>query len=62
MALRVSLESLGVYNRIKDSVIGNEKDFKELSVKCYLCQVEGHIAIHCTKFKKIEGNLAAKKN
>eukprot|EP00347_Sterkiella_histriomuscorum_P008075 403346469 len=62
MASKVSIESLILYNKIKDSVTYNEKDFKLLALKCYVCDGEGHISIHCKKFFKLKGNLKRKSN
>ena len=58
MALKVSSEtSLIMYHKIRESVIGNEMDFRQLKIRCYICYTVGHIAINCKQFHRYRGNL-----
>lgn len=58
MALKVSSEiALMMYHKIRESVVGNEKDFRQLHIKCYICYTLGHIAIDCKQFHRFKGNL-----
>lgn len=57
MALQVSIESIGIFNKIKDSINDDPKNYVKLNLRCYLCENDGHIAIDCSKFNKIKSNL-----
>ena len=42
---------------MRDSCGEGEHDYSELHLKCYVCERSGHIALDCSKFAKIKGNL-----
>ena len=37
-----------------------EEDLAPLCVTCYLCQITGHMAVNCSYFCEIRGNLKMK--
>jgi hypothetical protein len=45
------------YEQIRFSILENPKNYAPLYLKCYHCQLKGHIAIHCDFFSHIKGNL-----
>lgn len=58
MALKVSSEqALLLYHRIRENSLMNEKDFRLLKIRCYICNTLGHIAVDCKQFPRFKGNL-----
>jgi len=46
-----------VYEDLRYKLIENPKNFTPLYLKCYHCQLKGHIAIDCDFYQHIKGNL-----
>jgi CRP-like cAMP-binding protein len=47
MALKVSEEAILLYHKIRQTINNGDKNYKSLQIKCYICYVNGHIAIDC---------------
>lgn len=58
MALKVeNMQALSMYHKMRESVIINQKDFRMLKIRCYVCYSVGHIALDCKQFPRLKGNL-----
>ena len=47
MALKVSKEAFELFIQIKTVLSKEQRNFKILLIKCYICNKIGHIAIDC---------------
>lgn len=57
MALKVSQSALDLYHQIKAQINIQDRNYRLLMIKCYICNKTGHIAKDCKQFYKIKGNL-----
>ena len=38
----------------------DDRNYKTIGIKCYICKTLGHIAVECSRFNEIEGNDKSK--
>ena len=54
-------EAINHFYSFHDFYNDGSKNYNKLSIKCYICEKVGHIALDCTYFPQISGNLKRKK-
>ena len=58
MAIKMGITAvLALYHSMRETITKNPRNLKALNVKCYICYINGHIAINCKQFSRLRGNL-----